>query len=252
MEKYSLLKEEIRITIDEGAILFSDLKPDINGEKGVKDYNHFCIYYEKWYSKALRIIRTLLPERIDDFALLYRNEKRRSVNGTNYTISDALRGVENQSFDILNDNWGIKECAHMCMLRQNMMLNSCMEVFDSKVMHIQTILQADVFDSEIESAKHLLQKGFLRAAGAVCGVIIEKHLSVVCNRYNIKITKKNPSIAEYNDALKDNAYDVIEWRKIQHFADIRNYCDHNKDREPTKIEVEELIAGTEYVTKMIG
>ena len=63
--------------------------------------------------------------------------------------------------------------------------------------------------------------------------------------------KKNPTIADFNDALKDNAYDVVEWRRIQRLGDIRNLCDHSKDREPTKDEVEELISGTERTIKTV-
>jgi hypothetical protein len=73
----------------------------------------------------------------------------------------------------------------------------------------------------------------------------------VCKNRNIDIKKKNPTIADYNDALKDAAYDTIEWRKIQRLADLRNLCDHNKDREPTREEIEELVSGTEKIIKTI-
>ena len=73
----------------------------------------------------------------------------------------------------------------------------------------------------------------------------------MCTNRNIDIAKKNPTIADYNDKLKDVAYDTIEWRRIQRLGDLRNLCDHNKDREPTKDEVEELISGTERIIKTI-
>jgi len=93
--------------------------------------------------------------------------------------------------------------------------------------------------------------GFLRAAGVVCGVVIEKHFSEVCKNNSISISKKNPTIADYNDALKENVYDILEWRRIQRLGDIRNLCGHNKEREPTKEEVFELISGTERIIKTI-
>lgn len=131
------------------------------------------------------------------------------------------------------------------------MLQACLDSFDSKVFDIQTMLQADIFDSELDSAKHLLKVGFLRPAGAICGVVIEKHLSKVCENRGISLKKKHPAIIDYNDALKDVAYDVVEWRRIQRLADIRNLCDHNKGREPTKDEIEELISGTEKLIKNV-
>jgi hypothetical protein len=44
---------------------------------------------------------------------------------------------------------------------------------------------------------------------------------------------------------------VPQWRFIQHLGDIRNLCDHAKEREPTKEEIEDLVAGTEKVLKTI-
>ncbi len=137
------------------------------------------------------------------------------------------------------------------MMQQVSILKTCLECFDNRIFDMQMLLQADIFDSEIDSAKHLLKMGFLRAAGAVCGVVLEKHFSNVCTNRNISISKKNPTIADYNYALKDNAYDTLVWRRIQRLGDIRNLCDHNKDREPLKDEVEELISGTERVIKTI-
>ncbi|ECZ7037335.1 hypothetical protein F8X97_15420, partial [Salmonella enterica] len=94
--------------------------------------------------------------------------------------------------------------------------------------------------------------GFVRAAGAVAGVVLEKHLSHVCNQHKLKLRKAHPTISDYYQTLKDS--DIIDtptWRFIQHLGDIRNLCDHNKDREPTKVDVSELITGIEKVIKTV-
>lgn len=182
--------------------------------------------------------------------LLYSNPKRKELSLGTYCASDALRNLA--GYNQLNNTyrygpWSAVYCVHS----QLRMLETCMKNFDSKILDIQTILQADIFDSELESASHLLKMGFLRAAGAICGVVLEKHFQCVCQSRNIVLRKKNPTIADYNDALKDCVYDTVEWRRIQRLGDIRNLCDHSKDREPTKDEVSELISGTERVTKTI-
>ena len=243
MSKCEDLKNEINKLIEDGKKLFNAINP--NKEDEPQDFSYFVRNYEKWYSKAFPVIKQLLPDRSNDFALLYRNEKRKELSVSTYTISDALRGIKH-----INNHYS-PSTAYLCFLRQVNMIQSCLDTFDSKIFDIQTILQADIFDSEIDSAKHLLKMGFLRAAGAICGVVIEKHFAGVCANHNIAITKKNPTIADYNDILKDIVYDTIEWRRIQRLGDLRNLCDHNKDREPTKDEVEELIAGTERVIKTI-
>ena len=124
--------------------------------------------------------------------------------------------------------------------------------FESSLFDIQQIVRADLFDSEIDEARELLKNGFLRAAGAIAGVVLEKHLEQVCFNHNIKIRKRNPHISDYNDMLKkEDILDVPTWRFIQRLGDIRNLCVHKKDREPTKEEVDELLKGVEKVTKTL-
>lgn len=241
MNKYEDLKTELKSLIKLGIKLLNAIS--INESGNTEDLGYFISNYEVWYSKSICVVKLLQPDRLSDFILLYKNDKRKTLDVSTYTISDALRTISKG-----NCNPSI---ARYCVLRQVNMIQSCLETFDSKIYNIQTVLQADIFDSEIDSAKHLFKRGFLRAAGAVCGVIIEKHFSIVCQNHNITLKKKSPTIADYNDALKDNVYDTLEWRRIQRLGDLRNLCDHNKDREPTKDEVEELISGTERITKTI-
>lgn len=243
MGKYDNIKQEIKELIEEGAKLLDAISPD--QDKKCNDLSFFITHYERWYSKALPVVKQLQPDRTNDFVLLYKNEKRKEISFSTYTISDALRTLTNRQ------GYFGPHSAVYNMSRQVNIVQACLDSFDSKLNDIQTILQADIFDSEIESAKHLHKKGFLRAAGAICGVVLEKHFATVCTKRNIVLKKKNPTIADFNDALKDNAYDVVEWRRIQRLGDIRNLCDHSKDREPTKDEVEELIFGTERTIKTV-
>jgi len=113
-------------------------------------------------------------------------------------------------------------------------------------------VKADLFDSELDSAKELAQKGFLRDAGAIAGVVLEKHLAQVCTNHSLSIRKKDPNIGDLNDLLKNaGVLDVPAWRQIQRLGDLRNLCDHNKNREPTKEEVLELIEGTDKLSKTL-
>lgn len=243
MTDYSTIKNEISELITQGEKIYAAIEQD--KQNGCKNLQFFIIHYEPWYTKAYAVIKQLTPDRLEDFALLYSNPKRKELEVGTYCISDAMRTLTHKGLGY--GPW----TAALCVLRQITMLRACFDKFDSKVFDIQTILQADIFDSEIESAKHLFKMGFLRAAGAICGVIIEKHFAEVSRSHNILIKKKSPTIADFNDAFKDNVYDTVEWRRMQRLGDIRNLCDHNKERAPTKDEVEELIAGTEKVIKTI-
>lgn len=120
-------------------------------------------------------------------------------------------------------------------------------------MDLRAVLQADLFDSEVETAGALAKSGYLRSAGAIYGVVLEKHLYHVCGVHKIKVAKKHPGISDLINLLKDaNVITVAQWRFIQSLADMRNLCDHAKGREPTKDEIADLGAGTDKVLKQIS
>lgn len=48
----------------------------------------FSINYESWYSESLRLIKQLLPERLEDFKRLYKDEKRKKIDFESYGVSD--------------------------------------------------------------------------------------------------------------------------------------------------------------------
>ncbi len=240
MANIEAIKEEIKALSAQGYAFILAMKKNLNSKETP---SKLYMEYEGWYTKSLEVIQILQPNRVMDFVGAYKNEKRKAITISDYVISDALKGI---TFPF-EDTFGI---VFQLLIRQVKILDTCLDKFESKIYSLQSVLQADVFDSELDSAKYLLKNGFLRASGAICGVILEKHLGKVCENRNIKLVK-NPKLANYNDALKDNAYDMLEWRRMQRLADLRNLCDHDKQREPTKEEVEELISGTDRVIKTI-
>ena len=61
-------------------------------------------------------------------------------------------------------------------------------------------------------------------------------------------TKKNPTISDYNDALKKiRIVDLVTWRLIGRCGDIRNYCVHSKERDPTPDEIDDVIRAAEKI-----
>jgi len=201
----------------------------------------FLTNYQQWYTKSLETVRQLIPNRLEDFKILYKNEKRKSQGYTERDISQYLSG------DKIPEQF-----ISLKVLQQRNILISAHERLDSVLHEIKDIVQADIFDSEIESARFLLKQGFLRASGAICGVIIEKHFGSVCSNHNLKIVKKDPTINDYNEGLKNAGILQTEmWRFVQRMGDLRNLCDHNKKQEPTRENVADLIDGTDKIIKTI-
>ena len=59
-------------------------------------------------------------------------------------------------------------------------LESVRTRFDTSLFDIAQLVRADLFDSELDAARELAKNGFLRGAGAIAGVILERHLAQVC------------------------------------------------------------------------
>jgi hypothetical protein len=86
----------------------------------------------------------------------------------------------------------------------------------------------------------------------IADIVLERHLAQMCSNHGLKLTKKAPTIADLNDALKKaNVIDTPDWRFIQHLADLRNVCDHNKTTEPSADQANDLIAGLRKLSRTL-
>jgi hypothetical protein len=88
------------------------------------------------------------------------------------------------------------------MQNQTSILEAAIKRFDSSLFDLQEVVQADLFHSELDAAGESVKKGFVRAAGAIAGVVLEKRLGHGCAMHNQKSQKKNPSIGDFNELLK--------------------------------------------------
>lgn len=203
--------------------------------------------YQRWYTNAVPLIRTISPERIDEFIELYKTDHRRKgVSWRNYTIEDFILGMNHYGVDA--------DSAFSSKFQsQLMILDSARASLASKLTDIRGTLQYELLDDELHAASELKKKGHHRAAGAVVGVVIERHLSEVCGNHEISFRKQNPTISDFNEALKNGSViDVPMWRYVQRMGDIRNLCVHNKERDPKPDEVEDLIVGARKIVSEIA
>ena len=238
LEKY---KSDIKELIKRGEKLLSILKTN-------EDLKRFRKNYEVWYSESLVLIKVVLPDRIEDFQKYYEQKGANSLKKYITYTPPRVDGIGS----VFGSYIPAEEVDYARSLFENQLeiVKAAERRFESSLFDIKQLLQADLFDSELDAAQELNKKGFTRGAGAVAGIVLESHLSQVCENHKIKVTKKEPTINDYNQPLKDNGViEIPTWRFIQHLADLRNLCDHDKKREPKKEEIEELINGVEKITK---
>lgn len=269
-ERTKKFSDALTLLINEGAMLLNAIQYDCNPKQFkillnksfdgndkkidgfLKNLPSFKGVYQKWYSEAQAVVKQVLPDRLQDFNSYYEYQKsRKDISFENYMIKDYLQGLlvtrRGGSEVIVDGSAAIPE-----FVQQLNILKAAKDTLDSKLLDLKAILQADLFDTEIETAAALAKAGYLRAAGAICGVVIEKHLDHVRDTHNIKIAKKNPGISDLSQLLKSsNVITLAQERFIQSLADTRNVCSHAKGREPTKDEIAELVEGTGKVIKTV-
>ena len=249
-------KDELEALIKEGQLLLYSLALEFNrlDEETAKKLRKvklpdFRSNYERWYSASMQVVKRVLPDRLSDFVKQYRDEKRKEVDVLTYGVADHMIGLKTtRGMETVVDG----SAAVLKFQQQLNILRSAEARFEGSLFDMTEILQAELFDSELDAATELAQKGFLRGAGAVAGVVLERHLAHVCWAHNLKTRKKAPTINDFNQMLKDG--DVIEtpmWRSIQHLGDLRNLCDHSKGREPSRDEMNDLVSGVTKVIKTL-
>lgn len=244
MDKREELKNELRKLIEKTSELF-ELARGVKGKNILK----FGTEYQNWYTRALKIVEILANERLEEFISYYRiDPKRKETNAPNYVIQDFImgRGARTRG---LNPLWDKNKVTALKVYNQLQILNSLETRIDSVLSDVQGSLLSELQDKELATAEEL-SKLNVRAAGSLAGVILENHLQKLMQNHHISLTKKDPTISDMNDPLKNNdIYGMPTWRKIQYLADIRNLCTHKKGTEPTKEQVRELISGVSEIIK---
>jgi hypothetical protein len=113
---------------------------------------------------------------------------------------------------------------------------------DGYLSSIKTLIQAEVFESQLEQSQELLDSGYKLASAVIAGIVLETGLREICIREEIsqgKLDKMNADLA------KKGVYNKLQQKRITALADIRNSAAHGKEEEFTKDDVVNMIREVE-------
>jgi hypothetical protein len=189
----------------------------------------FVFAYNKWYSGALALVESNVPTRILEFNRIHKGDI--TLKGASSIISEGA--ITDFSQRILEQR--LRELASI--------VHSIPSYLESHLYDMELSIAQVYMNDELNEALALIKARHVRAAGAVAGVILERHLKLLCDRHKPPIQYlRNAGISKLNDLLKNNNYyDQTQWRKVQWMGDVRNSCDHSTKDEPRPEDVSDLI-----------
>ncbi len=215
----------------------------------------FGASFQGWYTKAVRIVQVLAPDRLAEFKSYYEEEpKRKTLSSVTYRIRDFVRGIRParsmlRMYD--DDFFEAADVTRNLFQTQMLLLESLSSRIDGIIAELESAIAHGIQDAEIDSAQEL-KKVNLRASGALAGVVLESHLQKVAAIHSVAIPKKNPTIGDLNEPLKKaGVYEIATYRKIQLLADIRNICTHQKGKDPTPDQIDDMLNGVRSIVKLV-
>ena len=104
---------------------------------------------------------------------------------------------------------------------------------------VRNLVQAEVFESELDQARELLSGGYSTAAAVVAGVVLETTLRQLCTDSGIPVGKLNKMNSELTKA---GAYNLLVQKRITTLADIRNNAAHGHPEQFKENDVSDMIS----------
>jgi hypothetical protein len=106
----------------------------------------------------------------------------------------------------------------------------------------RNLVQAELFDSELDQARELLGGGYVLPAAVIAGVVLETTLRQMCIDVGIAVGKLDKMNAEL---AKAGCYNLLMQKRITALADIRNSAAHGNTDRFSRADVEDMLGQVE-------
>lgn len=184
--------------------------------------------YRAWYSAARPLVSANLPEHLDEFEKLYAGAS--SDIGNFFNANGDASTYYARAFE--HD-----------FAAQVGFVRSIPNAIESKALALRGLLARDLMDDELSAAHHLLDNGYVREAGVIAGVVLERHLKLLCDKWGAVVADRD-TLGQLNDKLRPHYPDDSEYRRVQFLNAVRNSCAHDKAAAPPDADkVAQLVSG---------
>jgi hypothetical protein len=107
---------------------------------------------------------------------------------------------------------------------------------------VRNLVQAEVFETELEQARELLAAGYQSAAAVIAGVVLETTLRQLCIAKGIAVGKLDKMNA---DLAKAGQYNSLVQKQITSLAAVRNSAAHGDKGAYTEADVNNMLGEVE-------
>lgn len=198
--------------------------------------------YQTWYSRALPLMKQLALDRYAEFQSYYVLDPRYPWGDTtSYVIQDYFRGRDSEDSG---------EQTLRCFRNQLAILKSVSDRLAWGQLDTAEQAERGLQLSLLETARRLNDISE-RAAGAVAGTVLEGWLKKLSTKHKLKFRKQAPPLREYIDALHAaKVMDIAVHSQATWLAEI-NDRSRSPGESPTKLQVRDLIDGTNWLVRNV-
>lgn len=247
------IREELKKLIEKGLeILEKEQKKNFIFSDTLNHYPELIIDYQTWYTSAISVVKRLLPSRLDEFIDMYKGSTLKMLDVYTYRIEHYLTGFKVHTTSTTR-RFSPEKSFGMFKSRftsQIGILKSIENNLNKILFNIDSFLEGEMFDDELEAAEYLLENNLYRPAGVLAAVVIERHLKKFAKTHEKTIPPK-ATLGQINEILKDTYEEPKHFLKIKLLNELRILCSHDKKKEPTKEDIVELIDGAKKVISTI-
>lgn len=206
-----------------------------------KETEGFEVGYQRWYSRALPLLKELAPDRYAEFQRYYSRDSNADLHHCHdLVIQDYICELDSEHPIIT------REQAHRCFSVQLAILKSVADRLAWSQVSTDDQAERGMQLEMLESARGLLDIDE-RAAGVVTGTVLETWLRKLSARHKVTFRKQRPPLREYVDALHSaKVLDIPVHSQAVWLAELDRRS-RTKGEPPTKLQVRDLIDGSRWL-----